>query len=114
ECLKENSGVYNPTKAADLFEKAAGLGSMTSLEKLGDCYFYGRGRDEDNAAALEAYEKAFEATGSSYSAYQLGRMHEFGWGVESNLDKAGSFFEKSWSGGYAAAAGNLGDICLDR
>src|SRR5699024_8849540 len=31
-----------------------------------------------------------------------------------NLDKAGSFFEKSWSGGYAAAAGNLGDICLDR
>lgn len=114
ECLEENSDAYNPVKAADLFERAAGLGSMTSLEKLGDCYFYGRGRDEDDKTALEAYAKAFEATGSSYSAYQLGRMYGFGWGVESNSDKARGFLEKSWADGHAAAAGVLGDICLDR
>lgn len=114
ESLVENSGAYNPAKAADLLEKAAGLGSMTSLEKLGDCYFYGKGRDEDDKAALEAYTKAFETTGSRYSAYQLGRMYGFGWGVESNFDKARGYLEKSWADGYEAAAGALGDICLDR
>lgn len=114
ECLEENSDAYNPVKAADLFERAAGLGSMTSLEKLGDCYFYGRGRDEDDKTALEAYAKAFAATGSSYSAYQLGRMYGFGWGVEANPGKARGFLEKSWADGYAAAAGILGDFCLDR
>ena len=113
ECLEENSDAYNPVKAADLFERAAGLGSMTSLEKLGDCYFYGRGRDEDDKTALEAYAKAFAATGSSYSAYQLGRMYGFGWGVKSNSSKARDFLEKSWADGYAAAAGILGDICLE-
>lgn len=114
ESLVKDSDVYNPAKAADLFERAVDLGSMTSLEKLGDCYFYGRGRDEDDKTALEAYAKVFEATGSSYSAYQLGRMYGFGWGVEPNPDKARDYLEKSWANSYAAAAGILGDICLDR
>ncbi|NLQ13028.1 sel1 repeat family protein [Olsenella sp. KGMB02461] len=113
-CLEKNSEAYDPVKAADLLQKGANLGSMASLEKLGDCYFYGTGRDEDNRAAFEAYTKVFEATGNSYSAYQLGRMHTFGWGVESNPDKARDYLEKSWADGYAAAAGILGVICLDR
>lgn len=102
------------TGAADLLENASNQGSMEALEKLADCYFYGKGRNENDKAALDAYEKVYAATSSDYSAYQLGRMYRAGWGAKPDPEKAKSYLQSSWESGNAAAAAVIGDIWLDR
>lgn len=114
DLLEIKSSSYAPSKGADLLERAVECGSMDALEKLADCFFYGRGRGEDDDIALKAYLKVFEETGSAYSSYQLGRMYRAGWGVSLDFQKALAFLEKSWESGFVASAGVIGDIHLDR
>lgn len=114
ELLLRDSADFNPEKAACMLEEAAERGSLDALEKLADCYFYGQGKDEDDKIAFEAYSKVLEINSSDYSAYQIGRMYKYGWGVDIDLQKAEQYSEQAWGNGFAAAAGTLGDICLDR
>lgn len=112
--LDKGAGNFNPEKAAEMLEAAVSFGSMTALEKLADCYFYGRGKEENDEKAFEAYQRSHNATASAYCAYQMGRMYRAGWGVNSDIAKAKEYLEESWSSGYSAAAGIMGDICLER
>lgn len=78
---------------------AAERGHKSSQDYVGDCYYYGRGVQEDNVKAAEWYTKAYEQ-GNVHAASQLGRIYYSGQGVEADKDKSFYYFK------YAADRGN--------
>ena len=103
---------YDPSSGADLLQKAAHQGSLTALEKIADCFYYGIGRPENDEVARNLYEQVYAATESNQSACQLGKIYGFGWGISPDFEKAKDFLVKAWKNECFAAAGILGDICL--
>lgn len=73
--------------AFSLFLFAAERGHKSSQDYVGDCYYYGRGVQEDNVKAAEWYTKAYEQ-GNVHAASQLGRIYYSGQGVEADKDKS--------------------------
>jgi len=112
--FEENSPDYAPEKAADCWEKAAELGSMEALGNLADCYFFGKGRAEDDARAFQMYHRVLDATDNAFCAYQIGRMYRAGWGVQKDYDKALQYLERGWQLGHVAAANDIGAIYLSK
>ena len=59
------------TRAVELWEEAAELGSVDALYNLGVAYYYGNGIQEDKAKAVQLYEKA-ATQGHAESRHSLG------------------------------------------
>ena len=74
-------------KAAELYAKAAELGSVEALHSLELAYYSGEGVEQDEAKGAEFYKKA-AMQGSVESRYNLGN-HE---GRKGNHDRAGKHF----------------------
>lgn len=110
----KNSSECAPEKAADCWERAASLGSMDALRCLADCYFFGKGRVEDDERAFKLYRQVFEATDSAFCAYQVGRMYRAGWGVSRDYHAALEYLERGWNLGYVPAANDIGAIYLTK
>ena len=99
------------SKAISYWEHGSSFGDLNCKRGLGDCYFYGRGREENNAEALKIYNDILRSNPQEYiSMYMVARMTAHGWGVNKDIQRAISQFEQVWNGGYYKAAGELGEI----
>ena len=84
----------NFKQAIRYYEKAADLGSMTALFKIGQMYHYGKEIEQDFNKAMYFYLKA-EAGFEPKAICGLGVMHYFGQGTPKDIDKAVIYFRRS-------------------
>lgn len=92
-------------KAVELWGNAAGHGSAYAKMRLGDCYFYGEGKPENEATAISIYTEVLKGDSTlSECICQLGRIHSHGWGVTTDVPKGMNLLEQAWANGFARAA----------
>ena len=96
-------------KAIELYKKAAALGHIGVLNRLGWMYQYGEGVEQSDTEAVKWYRKGAEA-GNANAMYNLGWMYANGRGVEQNYNKAIELYKKSIDAGNGAAAVDLGNM----
>ena len=94
-------------KAIELYKKAAALGHIGVLNRLGGMYQYGEGVKQSNTEAVKWYRKGVEA-GNAAAMNNLGRMYQNGKGVEQSDTEAVKWYRKGAEAGNATAMNNLG------
>jgi serine/threonine-protein kinase len=99
-------------RGLDLFRKAAELGDVTSMKKLGAIYGDGDGVAADAAEAAKWVHKAADA-GDLSSIDLFGQMLANGTGVPKNESLAVAWYKRAADGGYAAAQYDLGTMYED-
>ena len=109
----QDSADYSPERAADLWQAASEMGGLEATSRLADCYFYGRGRPEDDAEAARLYNVVVRANPQdSHCNYQLGRMSRVGWGMPADADAARDYLMKAWRMGEAGSASEMAFLSL--
>lgn len=121
-------------KIAKLYAQAADLGYAPAQNALGDCYYYGKGVEENIERAFEWYKNAAEqglceaqcnlaflfknyseelafiwmkkAANKSYpkALYEMGNFYEYGIGINKNWNRAKKYYAKAEEKGYALAS----------
>lgn len=86
------------TEAMKWFDKAAQLGYIEGLERIGDCYY----EMEDYEKALQIFNQLVEQD-NRYGEFMIGQCYELGHGVESDLKIAKEWYEKGWYKKYGPA-----------
>ena len=94
-------------KAIELYKKAAALGHIGVLNRLGGMYQYGEGVEQSDTEAVKWYRKGAEA-GNDYAMNNLGWMYQNGKGVEQSDTEAVKWYRKGAEAGNANAMCNLG------
>ena len=111
-------------EAIAIFEDEDENGNALATYDLGDIYHYGRGRDIDLEKAEHFYKKALVAFEEkltdvrpgtkrgefliSYLNYRIGKMYNYGLGIEQDYEQAFLHFKESDNNPYAMyALGNL-------
>ena len=74
---------------------------------LADCYFFGKGIEQDKEKAHEIYEK-YAILGIAEAQYNLAYDYFFAICVDKDYKKAVEWYEKSANQGYVKAQNNLG------
>ena len=97
----------NYEKAVKHFRKAAELGNAKAQNKLGVCYEYGRGVEQDDFEAVKWYRKAAEQ-GNDIAQFNLGVCYENGQGVPQDYDEAIKLYRKAAERENLHAEYNLG------
>ncbi len=87
--------------------KNAQSGDSEAQYKLGECYYYGNGVEQDYQKAVEWYEKSAKQ-GYAKAQNNLGFCYGKGYGVEKNLEKEVEWYMKSAEQGNSIAQRNLG------
>ena len=82
----------DPKKAAVWFERAARAGNAYAINNLAECYRKGYGVVKNPSKAIDWLRKGRE---SAVCCLTLGEMHEFGEGVERNIDEALYYYERA-------------------
>ena len=93
-------------------KKKAESGDPEALYNLG-MFYYSGGDSIKNDPAV-SFSLWIRAAGAGYNEANngLGMLYENGCGVEKNIDKAASFYEKAMKGGSKVAQYNLGNLFL--
>ena len=104
------SGCYvkkNYSKAVELFEKAVKLDKTNckALKDLAFCYKCGDGVQKNYFKAYELYAQAADL-GDGEAMYKISQMHEFGEGVEQDLNIAGELANRARAMGYKPSTDN--------
>ena len=94
-------------KAIELYKKAAALGHIGVLNRLGGMYQYGEGVEQSDTEAVKWYRKGAEA-GNDYAMCNLGLMYDNGQGVEQSDTEAVKWYRKGAEAGNARAMNILG------
>lgn len=114
KALFQGNGIMrNYDEAAKVWELASSQGNIDAQLGIGDCYFFGHGKSEDNAKALEIYRDVYQK--DSYKVHalcQIGRMYARGWGVEENLEEGLRILEDAWKKGSTRAGTEIGLLYL--
>jgi len=85
-----------------------GMASTPAEERLlGDAWFYGRGRDRDEAQAARWYERAAQG-GDAQAENQFGYCYQLGMGVPVDMARAVHWYQLAAATGLPAAKVNLG------
>lgn len=92
------------------FKKRAEAGAPFAMNRLGDCYYYGNGVEENNEKAVEWYRKAAEKD-DAQGLLNWGVCYDNGQGVEENNDEAVKYFRKADERGVIDAKYRLGECC---
>jgi TPR repeat protein len=82
------------SKALELYQKAAELGSVDAMSACGNMYRRGLGTKKDNAKALYWYEQAAEH-GRPAAQVICGLMYYNGQGTACDLAKSKAWFQKA-------------------
>ena len=90
--------IPNLEKAVELYLQAAEQNVESAYNKLGDCYTYGYGVEQNYEKAIEWYTKAAEK-GNAWAQDNLGSFYEYGKGVEKDINKAIEWYTKAASKG---------------
>lgn len=94
-------------KAIELYKKAAALGHIGVLNRLGFMYGHGEGVEQSDTEAVKWYRKGAEA-GDDWAIFNLGYMYEKGRGVAQSDTEAVKWYRKGTEAGNANAMNNLG------
>ena len=94
-------------KAIELYKKAAALGHIGVLNRLGWMYQYGEGVEQSDTEAVKWYRKGAEA-GDAKAMNNLGCRYQSGKGVEQSDTEAVKWYRKGAEAGNANAMYNLG------
>jgi TPR repeat protein len=97
------------TNAFYWFQKAAVAGEPQAEGRLGDCFSYGQGVGQNDAAAAYCYRKAAQ-NGDVHGEYKLGQIYEQGRGVNQDYLQAASCYRKAADKGYPDAAAALSHL----
>ncbi len=95
-------------KSVEWYTKAAEYGNEYAQNALGDCYYFGRGVEQNYEKAVEWYTEAAEQ-GIVDAQYTLGICYTLGEGVEQDYEKAVEWFTEAAEHGNASAQNVLGD-----
>ena len=104
--IEQKQFVRYSMEVLDLMQNAE-LGVSEVQYKLGDCYYFGEGVEQDYAKAVRWYRKAAEQ-GNTTAQNILGWCYEIGRGVEQDLEEAVNWFRKAAIQGNAKAQYYLG------
>lgn len=99
-------------KAIELYKKAAALGHIGVLNRLGWMYRYGEGVEQSDTEAVKWYRKGAEA-GNANAMNNLGLMYDNGRGVAQSDTEAVKWYRKGAEAGNANAMNNLGCMYKD-
>ena len=94
-------------KAIELYKKAAALGHIGVLNRLGWMYKYGEGVEQSDTEAVKWYRKGAEA-GNANAMNNLGLMYDNGRGVAQSDTEAVKWYRKGAEAGNDWAIFNLG------
>ena len=98
---------YEYTRGYEWYVKADSLGFPVAKYKLGRCYYFGYGVEENNYIAIDLFREAYRL-GVPEGAYMVGECYFYGYGVEENETTAVSWYKKSAALGYEVAMRDLG------
>lgn len=98
----------NERVALSYYQLAADGGNADAFNKLGECAYYGIGRNRDYKAAYELFEKASDL-GSVTAYYNIGLCYENGNGTGKNERLAISYYQLAADEGSAEALNKLGE-----
>ena len=93
------------------YKKAAEAGSSSSMEEIGDLYYFGNGVEQDYSLAKEWYEKAIMA-GNETPLMPLGTIYYY----MQEYDKAMEFYQKAAKDGNTyqhIAEARIGDLYME-
>ena len=108
-CLMGRGGVPNgQSEGVRWLNEAARQGHAEAQHALGDCYYYGRGTEPDDAAAVGWYRLAVRA-GLLKSKHALGNCYYTGRGVGQNWREAVRWFQKGALRGFGPSQYALGE-----
>ena len=103
-----------PEEAFRLMLAEAEKGNGLAMHDVGKMLLTGQGCDQDEEAALEWFQKAYDAffqmeqsaRDPGYWQYRLGKMHAMGYGVEQSYEEAIEWYEQAvqWRNPFAAYA----------
>ena len=107
-CYEKGHGVVlSDRKAYDLYKRAADAGYHRGYLMIAFCYLEGIFVEEDNAKALQWFEKGAEA-GNLLAMYNAASMYEEGEdGVKRDLKRAKYWYQKAAAEGYEPAVNAL-------
>jgi len=91
------------------YRKSAEQGNAFAQNKLGDCYYFGRGVIKDYGEAVKWFRASAEQ-GYADAQYNLGIAYFFGHGVMQDYGEAVKWFRASAEQGFASGQYNLG-VC---
>lgn len=94
------------------FTIAAEMGHADAQNFLGTYYLNGYGVEEDEAAAVEWFQKA-AGQNNMFGNYNLGRCYQYGWGVEKDPQTSLRFYLLAAEQGHAGAQNEAGRCYLN-
>lgn len=94
-------------KAFEKYKAAAELGNIEGIYKIGYCYYYGKGVEQNFENAVYWFQKAAEQ-GHAKAQYMLGNCYYDGKGVDKDNEEAFTWYRKAAGQGHAKAQYNLG------
>lgn len=105
-------------QAYALMEQEAGRGNGYAMHDMGKILLNGIGRDEDEAAAQQWFQRAHDAFLSAeqtaekkdYLQYRIGKLYSFGYGVEQSYESAAAWYEQAVADNNPYAAYSLGSL----
>ena len=94
------------------WRKAAEKGYYQAQYKIGDCYDWGRGIEEDKREAIKWFKRS---ASKDYipAVYVLGLCYYYGNGIRKNKKEALKYFKRAAKYDYAAAICMIGDYYYD-
>lgn len=87
--------LQNPSLALIYWTRSARQGNIDALVKMGDYYLYGRGAPVDVDKAVQCYTGASEYHQSAQALYNLGWMHENGFGLKQDYHLAKRYYDQA-------------------
>ena len=94
--------------AVRCFHEAAEDGFVKAMEELAECYYNGKGVDQNREVSYKWYLKSAQDAGcSAYTFYSIGFMVEHGQGVEESDEEAAKWYLKA-----AERGSSLAQCCL--
>ena len=105
EWYQKGKEFYDQKKYDDAYSwllKAAEQGNAAAQDNLGDCYYYGRGVEQNYTEAVKWYRKAAEQ-GYAVAQNILGLCYYYGRGIEQSYTEAVKWYRKAAEQGHANA-----------
>jgi uncharacterized protein len=102
----------DPTAAAGWVRCAAECGLPAAQLRLGRMLLDGRGMQRNEAAAFDWFARA-AAQADAEAMNMVGRCHENGWGVPTDLERAAASYRSSAAGGHDWGQYNFGNMLFD-
>ena len=103
-------GAQDYAAAVQLYRKAADQNNAAAMNRMGECYYYGRSVPEDYTQAVQWYDKAARA-GNIEAKYNMGYCKKMGQGTSKDMKAAFEYFRQA-AEGECALCSALCAVCV--